>query len=52
MLKHIVYKNYGSIRGMLKDKFINEASEKLEKAIEDYAMVKGIIYGRINPVAT
>ncbi|WP_238902036.1 MULTISPECIES: transposase [unclassified Clostridium] len=48
----IVYKNYGSIRGMLKDKFINEASEKLEKAIEDYAMVKGIIYGRIKPVAT
>jgi hypothetical protein len=52
MFYDIVYKNYGSIREMLKDKFINEASEKLEKAIEDYAMVKGIIYGRIKPVET
>lgn len=45
----IVYPRYGSIREYLKIKIIEDTKEKLEEAIEIYAITKGIIYGRINP---
>ena len=48
----IVYGKYGSIRGYLRKKFINEGKEKLEKAIELYAITKGIMYDRMNPTTT
>lgn len=48
----IVYYRYGSIREYLRKKFINEQKNKLEKAIELYALTKGIMYGRINPTTT
>lgn len=48
----IVYGKYGSIRGYIRKKFINEGKEKLEKAIELYAITKGIMYGRMNPTTT
>lgn len=48
----IVYRKYGSIREYLKKKILKETEEKLEEAIELYAITKGIIYGRINPTTT
>ena len=45
----IVYPKYGSIREYLKTKIIESTKEKLEEALEIYAITKGIIYGRINP---
>ena len=48
----IVYGNYGSIREHLKKKFIFEAEERLEEAIEIYAITKGILSGRIIPKTT
>lgn len=45
----IIYEKYGSIRGYLRRKFLDEGKEKLEKAIELYAITKGLIYGRMNP---
>lgn len=38
----MVYGKYGSIRGYLSRKFINEGKEKLEKASELYEITKGI----------
>lgn len=48
----IVYKNYGSIRTYLKNKIISETEEKLEEAIEIYAITKGILRGKIVPKTT
>ena len=48
----IVYKNYGSIRTYLKNKIISETEEKLEEAIEVYAITKGILRGKIVPKTT
>ena len=48
----IVYRKYGSIREYLKKKFLKETEEKLEEALELYAITKGIICGRINPTTT
>ena len=48
----IVYANYRSIREHLKKKFILEAEEKLEEAIEIYAITKGILSGKIIPKTT
>lgn len=48
----IVYYRYGSIREHLRKKFIKEQKNKLEKAIELYAITKGIMYGRMNPTTT
>ena len=43
----IVYPKYGSMRERLKSKIISENEEKLEKAIEDYAIAKHILSGKI-----
>lgn len=48
----IIYEKYGSIRGYLRRKFLDEGKEKLEKAIELYAITKGLTYGRMNPTTT
>jgi hypothetical protein len=48
----IVYSKYGSIREYLKRKIISENEEKLEKAIEIYAITKGILRGKIIPKTT
>ncbi|MCR4943684.1 MAG: transposase [Clostridium sp.] len=45
----IVYPKYGSMREYLKTKIIEGVREKLEEALEIYAITRGIIYGRINP---
>ena len=43
----IVYSRYGSMREYLKNKIISETEEKLEEALQIYAITKRIIYGRI-----
>lgn len=48
----IVYPKYGSMRERLKSKIISENEEKLEKAIEDYAIAKHILSGKIIPKTT
>ena len=48
----IVYPKYGSMRDRLKSKIISENEEKLEKAIEDYAIAKHILSGKIIPKTT
>ena len=48
----IVYRKYGSIREYLKKKILKETEEKLEEALELYAITKGIVCGRINPTTT
>ena len=48
----IVDPKYGSMRERLKSKIISENEEKLEKAIEDYAIAKHILSGKIIPKTT
>lgn len=48
----IVYGKYGSIREYLKKKIITKTEEKLEEAIELYAITKGILRGKIVPKTT
>lgn len=48
----IVYPKYGSMRERLKSKIISENEEKLEKAIEDYAIAKHILSCKIIPKTT
>lgn len=48
----IIYEYYGYIRRYLRRKFLDEGKEKLEKAIELYAITKGLIYGRMNQTTT
>ena len=48
----IVYPKYGSMRERLKSKIISVNEEKLEKAIEDYAIAKHILSGKIIPKTT
>lgn len=40
------------MREYFKKKIISGWKEKLEKIIELYATIKGLIYGRINPITT
>ena len=47
----IVFPKYGSMRDYLKNKIIGRAKEKLEEALEVYAVTKGIICGKINPTS-
>ncbi|WLF68842.1 hypothetical protein Q6375_04060 [Clostridium septicum] len=48
----IVYPKYGSMRERLRIKIIEENEEKLEKAIENYAITKRILSGKIIPKTT
>lgn len=48
----IVYPKYGSIREWLKRKIISDGKDKLEEAIQLYAISKHILCGRINPKTT
>lgn len=48
----IVYPKYGSIRERLKRKIISDGKDKLEEAIQLYAISKHILCGRINPKTT
>lgn len=48
----IVYKNFGSVREKLKKEYENDIKEKLEQEIENYAIFKGIIYGKIKAIST
>ena len=48
----IVYKNFGSVREKLKKEYENDIKEKLEQQIENYAIFKGIIYGKIKAIST
>lgn len=45
----IVYPKYGSMRERLRIKIVEENEEKLEKAIENYAITKRILSGKIIP---
>ena len=48
----IVYPKYGSMRERFRIKFIKESEEKLEEAIENYAIAKRILSGKIIPKTT
>lgn len=48
----IVFQKYGSMRAYLKEKIIADNEEKLEEALEIYAITKGILCGKINPKST
>ena len=48
----IVYPKYGSMRERLRIKFTKENEEKLEEAIENYAIAKRILSGKIIPKTT
>ena len=48
----IVYPKYGSMRERLRIKFITESEEKLEEAIENYAIAKLILSYKIIPKTT
>ena len=48
----IVYPKYGSMRERLRVKIIEENEKKLEEAIENYAIAKRILSGKIIPKTT
>lgn len=46
----IVYSKYGSMRERLRIKFITESEEKLEEVIENYAIAKRILSGKLTVI--
>lgn len=48
----IVYPKYGSIRERLRIKIISENEDKLEEILENYAITKRILGGKIIPKTT
>ncbi|WP_195516903.1 IS91 family transposase [Paraclostridium bifermentans] len=48
----IVYPKYGSMRERLRIKIISENEDKLEEVLEDYAITKRILSGKIIPKTT
>lgn len=46
-INDIVYKKYGSMKEYFRKKIVGGTEEKLKELMEEYAVTKGIIYGRM-----